>query len=179
MGFCRHAVFGHRDKVNSVGFDPEGAKKLLAEAGFAGGKGIPQLTMYFRQDYPDIKIVATAVGQDLSKNLGVQVTFKQLEWGHYLDLHNKNQLPFFHMRWGADYLDAENFLSTLLRLLWTGEPRCLSQSAVRQPVRTGRHIHGRSGAYEAVWPSGRYRAPGRPVYSDLLPEGRRVDQPAG
>jgi ABC-type oligopeptide transport system substrate-binding subunit len=23
-------------------------------------------------------------------------------------------MPFFHMRWSADYLDAENFLSTLL-----------------------------------------------------------------
>jgi oligopeptide transport system substrate-binding protein len=108
------AVFGHRDKVKSVPYDPKGAQALLAQAGFPGGKGIPELKMFYRQDYPDIRIVANAVGQDLEKNLGVHVTFQQLEWGHYLDLHNKNQLPFFHMRWGADYLDAENFLSTLL-----------------------------------------------------------------
>jgi ABC-type oligopeptide transport system substrate-binding subunit len=37
-----------------------------------------------------------------------------MEWRAYLEKHNKKEMPFFHMRWGADYLDAENFLSTLL-----------------------------------------------------------------
>ena len=30
------------------------------------------------------------------------------------DKLNKKELPFYHMRWAADYLDAENFLSVLL-----------------------------------------------------------------
>lgn len=108
------AVFGHRDKVNAVLFDPKAAQALLAQAGYPGGKGLPELTMFYREAYPDIRIVASAVGQDLNKNLGIKVTFQQLEWAHYLDLNNKNKLPFFHMRWAADYLDAQNFLSTLL-----------------------------------------------------------------
>lgn len=106
--------FGHRDKVTGVPYDPAGAKKLLAEAGFPDGKGIPQLTMYFRESRPDIEIVAQSVGSQLKKALGVEVTFQKLQWGTYLDKHNKHELPFFHMRWAADYLDAENFLSTLL-----------------------------------------------------------------
>ncbi len=37
-----------------------------------------------------------------------------MQWGAYLDKHNKKEQAFFHMRWGADYLDPENFLSLLL-----------------------------------------------------------------
>ena len=105
--------FGHRDKVNAVPYDLEKAKALLAEAGFPGGKGIPKLTMFYRDGRPDIDIVATNVGSQL-KGLGIEVTFQKLEWGTYLARHNDHKLPFFHMRWAADYLDAENFLSTLL-----------------------------------------------------------------
>jgi oligopeptide transport system substrate-binding protein len=108
------SVFGHRDKVKAVLFDPAGAKALLAQAGYPGGKGLPDLTMWFRNNRPDIRIVAQAVGQDLQKNLGVNVTFKAVEWGEYLAEYDKKDIPFFHMRWEADYLDAQNFLSNLL-----------------------------------------------------------------
>ncbi len=105
--------FGHRDTVKAIPYDLDGAKKLLAEAGFPGGKGIPHLTMYYREARPDIDIVATNVGAQL-KGLGIEVSFQKLEWGAYLAEHNQHKIPFLHMRWAADYLDAENFLSTLL-----------------------------------------------------------------
>ena len=105
--------FGYREKVKAIPFDLEGAKKLLAEAGYPDGKGLPPLTMFHRESRPDIKVVAQKVGSDLDK-LGVKVTFQELQWGTYLEKHNKHELPLFHMRWGEDYLDAENFLSTLL-----------------------------------------------------------------
>lgn len=107
-------VFGHREKVNGVAFNPEGARKLLAEAGFPGGKGLPDLEINFRNNHPDIERVAEAVGTQLKRVLGVNVSMQPLEWGAYLEKHDKHQLPFFHMRWAADYLDAQNFLSTLL-----------------------------------------------------------------
>lgn len=107
-------VFGYRDKVNGLPYDVAKAKQLLAEAGFPDGKGFPKLEMSFRNNRPDIRLVAEAVGAEWDKNLGIKTTFRPLEWATYLDIHNKKQMPLFHMRWGADYLDAENFLSTLL-----------------------------------------------------------------
>jgi ABC-type transport system substrate-binding protein len=107
-------VFGHRDTVKAVPYDPAGAKQLLAQAGFPNGQGLPPLTMWFRNNRPDIRIVAEAVGQDLDKNLGVKVSFKGVEWGQYLAEYDKKEIPFCHMRWAADYLDAQNFLSNLL-----------------------------------------------------------------
>jgi ABC-type oligopeptide transport system substrate-binding subunit len=36
-----------------------------------------------------------------------------------LDALDRKELPFIHLRWAADYLDAQNFLSVMLR---TGAP---------------------------------------------------------
>jgi len=34
-----------------------------------------------------------------------------MEWGSYLARNDKKELPFFHMRWAADYLDPQDFIS--------------------------------------------------------------------
>jgi len=107
-------VFGHRDNLPKLPFDPAGAAKLLAQAGYPGGQGFPELTMYYRDNRPDIRIVAQTIGQDLQKNLNIKVDFKALEWATYLAQNDDKKLPFFHMRWSADYLDAQDFLSMLL-----------------------------------------------------------------
>jgi len=61
-----------------------------------------------------VRMVAERVVTQLRQNLGVEATTTQLPWNSYLDAHNKKSLDFLHMRWAADYLDAQNFLSTLL-----------------------------------------------------------------
>jgi ABC-type transport system substrate-binding protein len=113
-GIIPPGVFGYRESSKTLPYDPAKAKQLLAEAGYPDGKGFPTLELDFREQRPDIQIVAEAVQQMLKQNLGVNATPRTLEWKTYLDIHTRNKMGFFHMRWGADYLDAENFLSTLL-----------------------------------------------------------------
>lgn len=107
-------IDGHRADAPALAFDPVAAQRLLAEAGFPGGKGLPQLTLFYRGDRPDVKLASEAIAVMLDKNLGVKVTLQDREWRAYLEAHNAKELGFFHMRWMADYLDAENFLSFLL-----------------------------------------------------------------
>jgi oligopeptide transport system substrate-binding protein len=107
-------VLGYREDAKDIKYNPEEAKRLLAAAGYPNGQGMPELTMYFREQRPDIRIVAEAAAAQIKENLGVEVKLRTLEWRNYLDRHNKKELPFYHMRWAADYLDAENFLSVLL-----------------------------------------------------------------
>lgn len=103
-----------REKTSAFPFDPAKAKALLAEAGFADGKGFPELDFCYRDGRPDVEIVAQALQQQLKQNLNINLKPRKMEWAAYLEFHNSKKIPIFHMRWAADYLDPENFLSTLL-----------------------------------------------------------------
>jgi ABC-type oligopeptide transport system substrate-binding subunit len=113
-GILPPGVLGHRDNAATLPFDPAKAKALLAEAGYKDGASMPTLQLFFRIDREDIKLVAEAIQAQLKENLGVSVSPRPLEWSTYLDKNNKKEFPMYHMRWGADYLDPQNFLSTLL-----------------------------------------------------------------
>lgn len=105
---------GDRKDADALPYAVEKAKALLAQAGYPGGKGLPPLNIFYREDRPDIKIVAEAVVSQLKANLGVEAKQQSREWGAYLTEYNAKRLPFCHMRWAADYLDPQNFLSHML-----------------------------------------------------------------
>lgn len=113
-GILPPGVVGHRADAKALPYDPAQAKRLLAEAGFPDGRGFPAMELTFMDQKPDIRIVAEAAASQLQKNLGIRVTLHTMEWRAYLEKHQANEIGFFHMRWGADYLDPENFLSVLL-----------------------------------------------------------------
>ncbi len=105
---------GHRENAAVYAYDPAKAKELLAAAGFKDGKGLPPLELYFRESFPDVKLVAEAAQRNLKDNLGIDVKLMPMEWRAYLEKFNRQELPFYHMRWAADYLDPQNFLSHML-----------------------------------------------------------------
>lgn len=113
-GILPPAVVGHRDKTAILPFDLGEAKKELAAAGYADPTKVPEFTITFRGDRPDVKLVAESVQGQLETNLGIKVSTQVLDWATYLKTWDAGQIGFFHMRWAADYLDPQNFLSTLL-----------------------------------------------------------------
>jgi ABC-type transport system substrate-binding protein len=113
-GIVPPGVPGHDAALQGLTFDPERARALLAEAGFPGGKGLPPLTLTFRERVPDLKRVAEVVAEMLRTNLGISVTLHELEWGKFLAERNRGSMPFYFLRWMADYLDPQNFLSVML-----------------------------------------------------------------
>lgn len=113
-GIIPPAVFGYREDAGAFKYNPTKAKQLLAEAGYPGGKGFPSIELTFREQRPDLRIVAESVASMLHDNLGIDVTLKTMEWRSYLEKNDAKKMGFFHMRWEADYLDPQNFISLLL-----------------------------------------------------------------
>lgn len=103
-------VDGARENLSFLPYDPAGAKKLLQEAGMDGK--IPPLDMFYRSEEPDYRVVVEAVQGDLKQNLGITINAKPMQSQAYLDKYNKKGLPTYQMRWAADYLDPQNFIST-------------------------------------------------------------------
>ena len=100
--------------INPIPYDPAQAKALLAKAGFPGGTGFPTLTLSFRQDMPWVAETSQIVTSQLKANLGISVQLRPMEWGQFLKERTDKTMAFSHLRWSADYLDPQDFLSVLL-----------------------------------------------------------------
>lgn len=114
-GILPYGMPGFDENLKGLQYDPAKAKQLLAEAGYPDGKGFPPLKLSFRAQMDDIRNTALAVASDLKTNLGIDVEMDESEWGSFLTRFQNKEVPFAFLRWAADYLDPQNFLSTLLQ----------------------------------------------------------------
>lgn len=92
-----------------VPHDPEGARKLLAEAGYPGGKGFITVEILFNRDMGH-DIIAEAVKKDWEGQLGVSVVLKQKEIKIVREDLKKHDFIVSRGSWFGDYGDPLTFL---------------------------------------------------------------------
>ena len=95
--------------------DPAAAKKLLAEAGYPDGRGFPRLTLIFTQAIPAWSATSQLIRDQLRRNLGISVDLQERNSATLRSDLLSERVAFTIGDWGADYIDPQNFLSTLLR----------------------------------------------------------------
>ncbi|KYZ78203.1 ABC transporter substrate-binding protein [Anaerosporomusa subterranea] len=89
--------------------DIETAKRLLAEAGFPDGKGLPPITLLYNTSETH-KMMAEAIQEMWKKNLGVLVQLSNQEWKVFLDSLDRHEFQMARDSWVGDYADPMTFI---------------------------------------------------------------------
>ena len=111
-GIAGH-IEGYKNPYRSYGKkeDLERAKKLLAEAGYPNGEGLPEISY----DCP-ASTTSRQIGDFFKAQMaqiGVNIKVVQNPWPELQKKITNRQVMMYGIAWGADYPDAENFLQLL------------------------------------------------------------------
>ncbi|HWP49899.1 MAG TPA: ABC transporter substrate-binding protein [Candidatus Limnocylindrales bacterium] len=108
--------FGYNPDIQPYPFDPDKAKKLLAEAGYPNGFDLILNSPDGR--YLNDKQIAEAIAGQWQK-VGIRTQVKTHEWGNYVNMmYTHKPGPVYLLGWGNSTYDADN---TYFPLFHTGE----------------------------------------------------------
>jgi oligopeptide transport system substrate-binding protein len=107
-GMVPEGIPGRTDEDFLPAYDPDGARALLAEAGYPGGRGFPATTfMTFGMSY-DAAVVA-----EVERELGIDLEYETMS-GDYFGRLAVEPPQIWSMGWVADYPSPNDFLGILL-----------------------------------------------------------------
>ncbi len=98
-----------------LGYNPELARKLLAEAGYSNGEGFPSVTYLFNAAAGGSAKIHQKIAVELQRmwkvHLNVTVHLRQAEWKAFLSMVNNLDYDLCRASWVGDYNDATTFLN--------------------------------------------------------------------
>jgi len=106
-------MWSFNKNIKHYEYNPEKAKKLLAEAGYSDLKFDLWAMPVVRPYMPNARKVAEAMQADLAK-VGVTTKIVSYDWGTYLDKGRKLEHDAVLLGWTGDNGDPDNFLDVLL-----------------------------------------------------------------
>lgn len=96
-------------EVEGLGFDPAAARALLAEAGYPGGEGFPEIKVLYNTQEKH-KLIAAVIQAQWAEHLGIQIQLENREWKTYLKAVHALDYDLARGGWIGDYQDPNTFL---------------------------------------------------------------------
>ncbi len=155
---------GRSDRSFVPAYDPAGARRLLAEAGYADPAAFPAVTLVGGSGY-DRAILA-----QLEENLGVTVRYEALDFATLIErLGSQDSPDIWVSSWIADYPSPNDFLGILLGSgeanNYGGWSNAAFDAAIAEAVGTDDPVKARAG-YDAAESILRDQVPTIPVSYD-------------
>ncbi|MDX2186193.1 MAG: peptide ABC transporter substrate-binding protein [Opitutaceae bacterium] len=106
----------------TVEFDDNEARRLLAEAGFPGGKGLPTIEIQMNSDAINLRVFE-AIQEMWRRELGITVRLSRVDFRVYLDALRNLNYHASRSRWVGDFNDPVTYLDMFISgggNNWTG-----------------------------------------------------------
>jgi oligopeptide transport system substrate-binding protein len=102
----------HYDPAEGLGYDPDEARKLLAQAGYPGGKGFPSFNYLLDSGggANQHAQIAVEIQNMWERELGIHVELRQMEKKIYVDAQDRLDYNVSRSSWIGDYNDPDTFL---------------------------------------------------------------------
>ena len=138
-GIYPHGLYGFNPELEEIPCDPDGARKLLAEAGYAEGF---DLTVSISASSTQLERSLLKMIASMWGNIGVRATVGILDENEFMRRRKAGELACYSATWTADFNDPDNFVYTFFgnRENAVFRSLCYQNEEVMERVRKARTI---------------------------------------
>jgi ABC-type transport system substrate-binding protein len=112
VGILPPGISGYSPEPKTLEYDPETARRLLAEAGYPGGEGLAPVKLSITSFSPTAQRVLGMIRSDLAA-VGIQLEVVQISWSELSDQLEDRTAHSFVLGWVADLTDPDSFLRSM------------------------------------------------------------------
>lgn len=108
LGPIPPGLLGYDPQIKAIGYDPERAKQLLADAGYSKGLECELWTLSRDSEKRFAEFIASQLAE-----VGIKVQIRLMQTGAFFDAVSRGDAGLFWWGWTADYADPDTFMYSL------------------------------------------------------------------